>query len=430
MSQAPTVSALMQRALHLMSSNRPGDAERELRRLLAADPSHAWGHAALALCLLDLERLDEAQGEAAAGIAADAEDAFAHYAMHRVMMARNRFDEARAAIEAAIQLDPADADYYGSLAVVLLRQRRREEALAAAERGLALDPEHVGCANLRSMVLVQLGRREEAGASMESALRRDPDNALTHANRGWALLHANQPKEAMQHFREALRLEPQMEWARAGILEALRARNIIYRLMLMYFMWMSRLGRGTQWGLIIGAYMGYRMLSNLADRQPEIAVYLRPILWAYMGFVFLSWAAKPLFNLLLRIDRFGRLILSREERIASNCVGGALLAAAALAGYGAIGGDEAFLFGGLGAAFLIIPISGTASCEAGWPRWTMLGITAFAAFLVVAAIALHLVAAAMGASDGLAAGLLIGSFIVVFISGWVANYLAGVTPKR
>ncbi|MDB5311521.1 MAG: tetratricopeptide repeat protein [Gemmataceae bacterium] len=46
---------------------------------------------------------------------------------------------------------------------------------------------------------------------------------------GWALLHARQPAEALTHFREALRLDPTNEWARDGLIEALKARYWVYR---------------------------------------------------------------------------------------------------------------------------------------------------------------------------------------------------------
>ena len=34
-----------------------------------------------------------------------------------------------------------------------------------------------------------------------------------------------------------------LDWARVGMIEALKARNPVYRLLLLYFLWMSRLAR-------------------------------------------------------------------------------------------------------------------------------------------------------------------------------------------
>ena len=60
------------------------------------------------------------------------------------------------------------------------------------------------------------------GKAME-ALGRNPENAHTNANQGWSLLHGGQPGKALEHFREALRLDPDLEFARAGMVEALKA---------------------------------------------------------------------------------------------------------------------------------------------------------------------------------------------------------------
>src|SRR5262249_51238586 len=154
---------------------------------------------------------------------------------------RQRDEEARAAILEAIRLDPYQAAYFGILASLEMQRSRWREALAAADQGLAIDPEHTLCTNLRAQALVKLGDRAAAAATMGEALARRPDDAYTHANQGWAMLHAGQPQQALEHFREALRLDPGMEWARAGVVEALQARNFVYRWMLAWFLWMSRL---------------------------------------------------------------------------------------------------------------------------------------------------------------------------------------------
>ncbi len=93
----------------------------------------------------------------------------------------------------------------------------------------------------------------------------NPNNPNTHANLGWALLHKGEHEKAMIHFREALRLDPELQWAQQGIVEALKARHFIYRVMLKYFLWMSRLGSRAQWGVILGAYFGHRVFRNIAQ---------------------------------------------------------------------------------------------------------------------------------------------------------------------
>ena len=191
--------------------------------------------------------------------------------------------------------------------------------------GLQMDSEHVGCTNLRAMALVKLGRRQEAGATIDAALARNPENSMTHANQGWTLLESRDHKKALEHFRESLRLDPENEWARQGIVESLKAKHLIYSWMLRYFLWMSKLSPRAQWGVILGAYFGNRILSGLSRSNPELAPWILPVKILYLIFVILTWTAHPLFNLLLRLNRFGRFALSREQVVASNWLGATVL---------------------------------------------------------------------------------------------------------
>src|SRR5512133_875707 len=323
-----------QRALLLFDQSRHELAEAELRQGLAADPQDASAHALLGMCLAKREELKQASEEAQQAIHLAPDAPFAHYASASIYQDRHRNVEALAAIQEALRLDPTEPDFLALLASIHAGEKRWAEALAAAEQGVRLDSEHVGCANLRAFTLVKLGRKTEAGQTIESALARNPQDALTHANQGWALLEQNQPQKALEHFRESLRLDPENEWARQGIVEALKARYFIYALMLRYFLWMSRLSSGAQWGIILGGYFGYRLSRALSSSYPNIAPLLLPVQIAYLGFVLLTWTADPVFNLLLRLNRFGRLALSREQIVASNWIGGCLLVAVlALLGY-------------------------------------------------------------------------------------------------
>ena len=53
-----------------------------------------------------------------------------------------------------------------------------------------------------------------------------------------------------------------------------------------------------------------------------------PVLVLSFAFLMLTWISSPLFNLLLRFNRFGRLALSRDQRIASSWIGGCFVLAA------------------------------------------------------------------------------------------------------
>ncbi len=353
------MSSHLARAQLLLAQSRPADAERELMSALAQRPDDPQ-----ALALLALSRIDQRKGpealaaaEAAIGLAPDV--AYFHYVRALTLHRLDRDDEARTAIAEALRLDPSDPDHFSLLASIELARRQWPATLEAAEQALALNPEHINAANLRAMALVRLGRKEEAMATVDFALHRAPDSGFSHANQGWNCLHRNDPKKAQEHFREALRLEPDLEYARQGMLEALKARNPLYRGMLAYFLWMGRLSGRLQWAFIIGIFFGGRILRETADRQPGLAWVLWPLLGLFYCFVYLTWTAMPMFNLLLRFDRFGRHVLSRDQRIASNWFGAAFFGALGCLAWWLIGKSELGLIGLVLFAFLSICIAAT-----------------------------------------------------------------------
>ncbi len=425
----------LQRGLLLFDQRRYDLAERELRAALATDPDHPLAHAVLAFCLLERDDLDGAEAEAGQAILNAPDESFSHHAMSRVLHQRRRTKEAEEAIREAIRLSPDDAGYHASLAGILMDLRRWPDALAAAERGLEIDAEHDGCANLRVLALRQLGRADEAAAAMEGVLARRPDDAVSHANQGWALLERGDADKALEHFREALRIDPELDWARAGLVEALKARYRIYGWMLRYFLWMAKLAAKAQWGLIIGAYIGYRILLSVAQNNPGLAPFVTPILILYVAFVFLSWTAVPLFNLTLRLNRFGRHALTADQRMGSNFVGLAVLIAIACLISWAITQHSLLLLATVYSAVLILPIAGTFSCDPGWPRWVMATVTALLILTGLAEVALLGIGFFLD-EGGQALLLLVAKplqpvfLIGVLGSQFLANALSSVTPTR
>lgn len=372
------MTAHYDRALLLFQQSRYDLAEQELQQVMAEEPANPYAHALLALC--HCERKDHAAAirEAEEAIHLGPDVSFGHYALAYTLYCRDRLREAEVAISQALELDPSDPYYYSLLASIHFDQWRWQDALEAAEQGLAIDAEHAGCTNLRAMALIKLGRRAEAGAVLGDALRRDPEDAATHANQGWTLLEQRQPEKALEHFREALRLDPNSEWAREGIIEALKARHFLYRQMLRYFLWMSRLTGLARWGAVLGVLIVPQVLISLLP--PALAPLGGVLFFCFLAFVFLTWTADPLFNLLLRLNRLGRLALTREQFWASNCVGFCLLLAL-VALVLAVSVKDGFVLVALVSAWLVLPVAGTFKSLAGWRRRVMASFTVLLAAL-------------------------------------------------
>jgi len=421
-----------QRALLLHQQRRYEDAERELKQVLSGDPHNAEAHAMLGLCMAHRNAYVEASAEADAAVGLAPDLPFAHYAKAAVLLQRDRYDEAAAAIHEALRLNSFSADYYEMQGRIRFAQRRWRDTLESAENGLAIEADHAGCSNLRAMALTKLGRNEEAGAALGESLSRDPHNAVTHANQGWTYLHQGEHKKALEHFREALRIDPELDWARAGMVEALKARHLIYRIMLRYFLWMGRLGRQVQWGIVIGLYVGYQVVLRAARADPKLAPFLYPLVILYIVFVYLTWTASPLFNLLLRVNRFGRYALSRQQRITSNWVGASLLLAIVSAVIWLVTREISAALAAVYFLVMVIALAGAFRVQEGWPKWAMFAYTFILAVVGAAALVCFHFGGLSGSETILdnAQTLASAFFIGVFLQSIVSNVLAGMTVKR
>ena len=325
------------RAQLLIEQGRHRDAEALLRRGLSDRPDDGLAHAFRGLCLLRMDQ-PEAAGEALRqALRLMPDHPLPHLLTAELRLHLNDGPGARRAADEAIRLDPGEADGYALRAQIEASAQRWAEAVTWAERGLARDAEHPGCANLRAMALTRLGRRDEASRAIDGALQATPDDHVAHANRGWAELHAGRPRDALPHFSEALRLQPSFEWARAGLVEALKARFFLYRWILGFFLWMSRLSPRVQVGVLVGGYVGYLLLRNVAANVPAMRPIVWPLIAAYFVFAILTWVSVPLFNLLLMLNRFGRQALSPAQTYGAMLFLGFMLLPIALIVLGFVG---------------------------------------------------------------------------------------------
>jgi tetratricopeptide (TPR) repeat protein len=426
-------SPQLQRALVLHAQGRHEMAEKELRQVLSEAPENGFALALLAISLAELERRDEAEAEARQAIGAAPDLAFTHYALARVLTDRNRLDEAASSIQEAIRLEPEGADYHGLSAAIELGREHWQAALDAAETGLQSDPEHVTCNNLRAMALVKLGRKSEAGRTIDSTLSREPENSFSHANKGWTLLEQGRRKEALLHFKESLRLDPGNEWARGGLVEALKAGNPLYAVVLKYFLWMQKLPPRARWGILVGGYFGNQVLRGIARANPPLAPWIAPVSILYVTFALMTWLAAPVFNLFLFAHPLGRHALNPQQKRQALGVGACFAVALGLAA-GAL--NPAYRASNLLAAMVIgllaIPVSAIKSCHEGWPRTTMVAITSGLALMGgIAALILGVVHPAANTDLENTAFALAGVFFLgLFISMWGANFLATRRPAR
>lgn len=310
----------MSRVQLLISHKRYQDAEKIIKELLTNEPNNINLLATYAELSLQLKESNRATAliDNAIGLAPDYGHLF--YIKSRICLDQDKWQEAEDNIQIAINNDPFDSDFFALHAQIKLSRKQFEKSLNIANQALEIDPENLLALNVRSTALNKLDRTEESYSSIQGALREDPNNPYTHANFGWGLLEKGDHEKALIHFKEALKADADFEFAQAGMLEAIKASNPIYRLFLKYAFWMSNLTSKYQWGVIIGFYLGFRFLNKIAAANPDLQPFLNPLLVILALIAFSTWVITPISNLFLRFNKYGKVLLDDKEKMSSNFV--------------------------------------------------------------------------------------------------------------
>lgn len=400
----------------LLNQERYSLALQELQLLLTQEADDALVHALMALCLSEMQQTQQGLKHAQTAIGLSPDTAYYHYILAILQQENRQIKAARQSLEQALLLDPEEPDYLTRMGLISVLESRWSEALYYAEQALAQDPEHIDAANLRSMALIRLGQAKAAVANLDHALAHAPQNARVHANRGWTLLQAQQYDQAMGAFAEALRLDPQLDWAREGMLEALKARHWLYRQFLRYNFWMSRHDQKNQLWIMIGLIILIRLLASVTRQFSSLLTGL--VLSAYMGFVLLTWLADPLFNLLLRFHPEGRYLLSDLEIKGTRWTARILIGASLAASSGLLLGSLPLLIAAGLSLLLLVPTAGTFAAPDLHSR-RLLGIYSLGLALM-AALSVSLLG--LGFSSAFATSLVV--FFLFWLGfSWFANWI-------
>ena len=385
----------------LLSQSRHAQAAQELRRQLGHDPHDFVAHSLLAVCLLEQDQPADAQAEAELAIHLAPEYDFAFYALALIEHRQHHPKESLAAINQALALDPNDVDYYHLLGQLRLQSGQWQAALLAAQTGLSLDAEHAGLHGLQARALARQGHADEARTAARSALGYAAASSGTQAQAGWVALETNRSAEALEHFREALRLDPESDFAREGLVEALKARYWVYRTFMRFVYWSGSLSDGVRRGLFLGAYVVTR--------------FVRPLLPVYLAFVFMSWFSDVIFESLLRANSYGRLALSEQQTRRSNQFLGLLaVAVGALVLRLAQPGLPGVSLLGMVALGLLFPLAGTWRLPAGTPAWQRSRWAGFG-LAAVGLLAVGLSTLGEAGADTLFSAFLIGTLVYTWV---------------
>lgn len=319
------IENVVNRAEILIQQTNYTEAEKLLKESLRLNPNDSYILALLSEVSLQLDKTGEAGVLVDIAIGINPSEARLFYIKAKVNLQKDEYDNAEKNLKQALEIEAGNASYYALWASVKLARKQFESALQLANKSLELDAENILGLNTRSTALLKLNKREDSFKTIDGALREDPNNAYTHANYGWNLLEKGDRKKALKHFREALKIDPNFKYAQSGMVEALKANNILYKLFLKYSFWIGNLSAKYQWAVIIGFYVGFRILRAIASNNEDLQPYLTPLIILLAIVAFSTWVISPLSNLMLRLNSYGRYLLDKKEITSSNFVGISLI---------------------------------------------------------------------------------------------------------
>lgn len=358
-SEAALISAMI-------GEGRFDEAEARLRDRLADDPKEPGFLALLGVVLGAQKR--EVEGLEAATLATEEAPRFpfAHYARANLLRHLQRPEDALHAAQRAVELDPDDADYHVLSAEILAEMGLWERAHAAVRRALVIDDTHAEAVNLRLHLELRHGPvvgaqgtdgTEEMLDALGSAREREPDNAETEALMGQVRLEQGEYATARTHLRRALDLDPDLPLARHLMVETLKRRFAPYRWLTAFENWSRDAGGLVTILVLVGAFLVYNSLFEIAEDHPEHRIWAIPLIAVYLGFVLLSWIGDAVFEAAVWLHPDGRRALPPTSRHRALALVSLLVLAAFAVGSALFAGYEIGFYVGLMLTMNTLPVT-------------------------------------------------------------------------
>ena len=224
------------------------------------------------------------------------------------------YADAEEKIQMLIQEYPNNPDLFAMLARMKFMQRNYDKSLFYAETALSLDPEHTSALNIRLTTSSLLGKSEISEATIAEALQQNPDSPGTIANQAMHMLRQGNVIDSLERSKYALSLDPNNELAKYVMAEAMKSKFWPYKLFFILQQKMALLSGNQAWLVIIGGYIGLRLLSRAAEKNPSLQPFLYPLIFL-VALLFLStWILTPLMNAYLLTNKYGKYLLDVEDK--------------------------------------------------------------------------------------------------------------------
>ena len=211
-----TSGALLLRAEILTALERPAEAEKVYREVLAREPKSPVGLAGVGRTLLDQGKHAEAKEFLRGAIPQIAPTPDLFLLLAESEAGTNALPEAVRTILKAVEVLPKSAALWVRLGELQIARESWPEAANAYAHAIALDGQKTALHLRAGFVAERLGHPNEALALYDRATQVAPSDKSAWTSRGLALLAIGRPEDAQQSFDRALGIDSDYEPAKEG----------------------------------------------------------------------------------------------------------------------------------------------------------------------------------------------------------------------
>lgn len=218
--RALSVDDLFRRVMAALQAGNARDAEKLLKKLLAAQPRHVGGLNLYSAVLTQLGRFEEAERYVKRALRENATSDATFYNYGIILKALRRPAEALEQFSQALRINPSVADTWNNRGTVFNDLARYREAIADFDKAIALNANYAAAFFNKGKSFAQLKLNDQALAAYDGAVALKPDLAEAWLGRGNVFLEKRQFANAYAACDRALSLNPDLKFAAGARLQA------------------------------------------------------------------------------------------------------------------------------------------------------------------------------------------------------------------
>jgi len=211
-------------------TNRPDDAARELKEILAVDPGSAEGHMLLGIAYRAMgapDLMGEAVAELRQALTLDPSFVPARVYLAHIYLDLGRNERAREELEAALAQVPRNAQVLMLLGEVERRLRNPRRSLEVLRQALQIDESSAQAHYYVGLTLLDLGQPGEAINELERVVKSGEKRADVYLSLGAAYLDARRLDEGLEMLSQATHIDPSRPDIRIQLARAYRLKGLL-----------------------------------------------------------------------------------------------------------------------------------------------------------------------------------------------------------